>query len=340
MALLDFHDALEEAKNVGPLHILLGNGFSIACRPNIFAYGKLFEQANFENISKTARLGFQALNTQDFEKVIKALQDANKLVSTYIGPQELAEQLAQDAAGLRELLVQTIAATHPAWPGEISEEEYQACREFLANFKTIYTLNYDLLLYWVQMHVPQGERPKSDDGFRKPPDDFESSYVVWEPSQSHEQDMWFLHGALHVFDSGIEIKKYTWNNTGVRLINQIRDALNKNLFPIFVSEGTSNEKYERVRHNDYLAKAYRSFSAIQGTLFIFGHSLAENDDHYLRCIKRGKIAKLYVGLYGDPNTEANKFIMRRADQLAEGRSAKRPLAVAYFDASTARVWGR
>ena len=32
------------------------------------------------------------------------------------------------------------------------------------------------------------------------------------------------------------------------------------LFPPFVAEGTGAEKLERVRHNDYLAKACRSFS--------------------------------------------------------------------------------
>ncbi|MWT96673.1 DUF4917 family protein, partial [Escherichia coli] len=127
---------------------------------------------------------------------------------------------------------------------------------------------YDLLLYWTQMHTAEGEPPDSDDGFRASADDFDASYVVWEPGQSHEQNMWFLHGALHVFDSGIEIQKYTWSKTGVRLIDQIRDALSKNLFPIFVSEGTSAEKYERIRHNDYLAKAYRSFGSIGGALFI------------------------------------------------------------------------
>jgi hypothetical protein len=86
--------------------------------------------------------------------------------------------------------------------------------------------------------------------------------------------MWFLHGALHVFDSGTEIQKYTWKNTGVRLIDQIRDALSRDYFPLFVSEGTSDEKYEKIRHNDYLAKGYRSFSQITGDLFIYGHSLA------------------------------------------------------------------
>lgn len=339
MAVLTFEQALSEARGYNRRHLLLGNGFSIACRPNIFAYGKLFEQADFSKISDTAKNAFAALNTQDFEKVIKALRDASAIADTYGAPSDLCTRIKSDADGLRELLVQTIASTHPAWPGELTEEEYVACRRFIANFDTVYTLNYDLLLYWVQMHTEGGQRPHSDDGFRTPEEDLDSAYVVWEPDQSHEQNMWFLHGALHVFDSGVEIQKYTWANTGMRLIDQIRNALSKNYFPLFVSEGTSAEKYERIRHNDYLAKAYRSFSSIQGALFIFGHSLAENDDHYLRCIQRGRISHLYVGLYGDPNSDANRYITRRANQLANGRRGRNHLSVSYFDTATANVWG-
>lgn len=340
MVLFTFMEALQDAQKYNRKHILLGNGFSIACRPDIFAYGKLFEQADFSKISPTAKNAFAALNTQDFEKVIKALRDSSKIVLSYGGPSALAAFLNADADGLRELLVQTIAVSHPAWPGELDEQEYQACRAFLANFDTVYTLNYDLLLYWAHMHTPEGEDPSSDDGFRTSQDDFDAAYVVWEPDQSHEQNTWFLHGALHVFDSGTEIQKYTWSKTGVRLIDQIRDALNKNYFPLFVSEGTSAEKYERIRHNDYLAKAYRSFSSIQGALFIYGHSLAENDDHYLRCIQRGKVSHLYVGLYGDPDSSGNKFIARRANQLASGRRSRKQLSVSYYNAATAKVWGK
>ena len=339
MALLSFSECIEDAAQYKKKHVLLGNGFSIACRPSVFAYGKLYEQAKFSKISASVKFGFEALDTQDFEKVIKVLRDTAAVLKKYSGSPALVDQLSKDADGLRELLVQTIAASHPAKPDEITEQEYLACRGFLENFDTIYTFNYDLLLYWARMHVREDKYPESDDGFRTPEDDYESSYVVWEPSQSHEQDMWYLHGALHIFDSGTEIQKYTWSKTGVRLIDQVRDALGKNLFPVFVSEGSSKEKYERIRHSDYLAKAYRSFSEITGALFVYGHSFAANDDHYLNCIKRGRTSHLYVGLYGDPNSEANKFITRRADQLVAGRAIRKPLSVTYFDASTAKVWG-
>lgn len=341
MAILSFSQAVAEATlRYNRRHALLGNGFSIACRPDIFAYGKLYEQADFSKLSPTAKLGFEALATQDFERVIKALRDAARIISSYNGDPKLKATLQADADRLRELLVQTIAATHPAWPGEIKDDEYAACRAFLENFHTVYTLSYDLLLYWAHMHTPEGQSPTSDDGFRAPEDEFDASYVVWEPDQSHEQNMWFLHGALHVFDTGTEIRKYTWSKTGVRLIDQIRDALHRNYFPLFVSEGTSEEKYEHIRHNDYLAKACRSFSAITGALFVYGFSFADNDAHFLRCIQRGKLDHLYVGLYGDPNSDSNKHIMRKAEQASAGRRGKRALAVTYFDAKSAEVWGK
>lgn len=338
--LMTFADALKDSSGANKRHLLLGNGFSIACRPNIFVYKKLFEQADFGQLSPTAKQVFDALHTQDFERVIKVLRDTYTAARVYGGTSDATlTQMVADADGLRELLVQTIARSHPAWPGEIDDEEFQACKTFLAHFNNIYTLNYDLLLYWTVMHLAEGEMPTSDDGFRKPEDDPEASYVVWEPSNSRGQTLWFLHGALHLFDTGLEVQKYTWCNTGERLIDQIRNALQHDYFPIFVSEGSSNEKMERIRHNDYLAKAYRSFCEIGGALFIYGHSLADNDAHFLKRIEKGKIAQLYVGIYGAPDAEWNKGIIRRSMQMADNRS-RRNLTVQFFDAASAQVWGK
>lgn len=336
---LTFDQALEQAKAYNRCHLLTGNGFSIACRPNIFVYGKLFEQADFSRLSPSAREAFAALNTTDFERVIRALRDAIKLVHLYTGDPVAQRKMQQDADGLREVLVQTIAHSHPEMPSDLTEEEYGSCRKFLDHFDTVYTFNYDLLLYWVVMHTPEGASPTSDDGFRKPEYDYDADYVVWEADQSHDQNIWYLHGALHVFDAGTEVQKYTWVNTGVRLIEQIRDALKREYYPLFVAEGTSQEKLTRIRHSDYLAKAYRSFSSIQGALFIYGHSLAANDEHYLKVIERGKLEHVFVGLHGDPAKPANKQIIRRAKQLATGRkNERRPLSVSFFDTGSAKVW--
>lgn len=336
MNLISFREAI--VKSGSKRHLLLGNGFSISCRSDIFLYSKLLERAQFTRLSSSARGVFDTLTTADFEKVIRALRYTRGVLTTYADvPKELLQSLENDANDLREILVETIAASHPEKPSDIPEEEFACCRAFLKNFTGIYTLNYDLLLYWAIMHSDSPS--KYDDGFRKPENDPEATYVTWEANNSNSQNIWYLHGALHLFDAGTEVRKYTWNKTGVRLIEQIRDALNRDYFPLFVSEGKSHEKLVRIKHNDYLAKAYIRFAEIDGTLFIYGHSLAENDDHFLKKIENGKIEKLFVGIYGDPNTQANAAIIERAKVMpGRRRNRSQNLSVDFYDASTAQVW--
>jgi hypothetical protein len=148
----------------------------------------------------------------------------------------------------------------------------------------------------------------------------------------------YLHGALHIFDAGTEVQKYTWRNTGIRLIDQIRAALNGGLYPIFVAEGESRQKHERIRHSDFLSKAYRSFQEIGNSLFVYGHSMAPNDDHIIRLIGRGKLKQIFVGIYGDEESESNQMIRRKVETLQGMRPPRRPLEAHFFDAASAQVW--
>jgi hypothetical protein len=107
-----------------------------------------------------------------------------------------------------------------------------------------------------------------------------------------------------------------------------------------VAEGSSTDKLERIRHCDYLAKAYRSFQEIQHCLFIYGHSLAENDEHFLRLIERGKLTHIFIGLYGDSRSRANRRIIDRANAMKSARSRRPELRVDFFDSLSAQVWGR
>ena len=111
--------------------------------------------------------------------------------------------------------------------------------------------------------------------------------------------------------------------TGIPLIDQIRNALSEDLYPIFVSEGQSDEKLNRIRHNDYLARAYRSFQSTKNPLFIYGHSMAENDWHIMRLIGEGRIQKLFVSIYGDEDSDENLQIKERVEKIHELRSRNR-----------------
>ena len=132
--LLSFERALKLADGYGKKHLLLGNGFSIACKPDIFAYGSLFEEAK-KTMSKELAEIFAAMGTQDFEAVIRALQNAASIVGVY-RPKFIRTKklLLADADKLKTDLIQAVAGRHPPRPNEISDERYCACRTFLSNF--------------------------------------------------------------------------------------------------------------------------------------------------------------------------------------------------------------
>jgi hypothetical protein len=73
-------------------------------------------------------------------------------------------------------------------------------------------------------------------------------------------------------------------------------------------------------------------------MFIYGHSLAANDDHILRAIVKSKIKQLFVGIYGDPELEDNKRIIKRAGQMTAERKKSPTLYVDFFDSESACVW--
>jgi hypothetical protein len=330
-------------------HLLLGNGFSISKFPAIFSYKALFDQADLSDMPHVREV-FDSKGTQDFEAAIHALNDAANLAKLSGHPNT---SLAEEADKLKNLLLSTIAKRHPERPNEIKTEEYAKCRQFLATFLSptddahqagrVYTLNYDLLLYWTLMHAdeePGGSSLDSNDGFgldasRSTKD------VVWNGyKQGPFQRVFFLHGALHLFDTGTEITKNTWKKTRQGLIDQTRTALKSQLYPLFVAEGDSESKLKNIKHNSYLSAAFDQFRrdvelkpAADSAWFVFGHSLNDTDLHYLRPLFCGKNPRLFIGVFGDPAPVWEKVKRLAALQAAESRPK-----ITLYDAGTANVW--
>jgi hypothetical protein len=361
--LITFQEAIQQTPDC-KRHLLLGNGFSINLFPKRFHYGSLFDEADFSNLPE-ARKAFELLGTIDFEVVIQALLNASAILPVYSQDSNASSHMREQAESLKELLIQAIAGRHPERPGEVRENQFQACRKFLSyfrgdsrNFKPIegkdcrgqiYTLNYDLLLYWALLHIDQDENTVSeaiehDDGFRAPDYDPDAPFVTWDAEGAADgQNIHYLHGALHLFDNGPEIEKRCWKRSGEKpLIDQIREALAQNKFPLFVSEGNSQAKLTRIRHSGYLLRSLKSFAKVlqvkESSLFVFGHSLAVNDEHILKHIEKGHFKRLYISLYGNPEHPANRAIISRATRFSDNRPEKSPLKVSFFDAESASVW--
>lgn len=332
--------------------LLLGNGFSIAFNKDIFTYQSLYEQAKerglFEKISFAIPHLFESINTFDFEQIMQILKHFLIAGDAYAVERSLLEIIRCDEELLKHILIEIITKNHPDDPSSISSEQYLSCYNFLSNFKTIYSLNYDLLLYWVVMHFL--EKLKLQDGFFDgnsneefyQPDD----YVVWPTMQSSSADIYFLHGALHLFDAGYEIRKFCWSRTGVKIKQQILDAFERKMFPLFVAEGDANSKLNKILHNGYLLKGLRSLTQANGVVITYGVSFKKNDQHIIDAIVNGNISQLYVSVFGDQHSRANiemisnlSVMSARREYLITTRKKKKPLEVYYYDASSAKVWG-
>jgi uncharacterized protein DUF4917 len=353
-SLLTLTQALGKAAGYSKRHLLLGNGFSIACEPKIFTYGSLFERAKPDMSPELLRV-FERLRTTDFEEVIRALRRASDILPIYLDTPVTAAWMNADAESLKGALVKAVAGQHPARPNLIADSRYAACRAFLAKFigkaadGKVYTLNYDLLLYWALMHEPEfddGLGLDHDDGFRKDPDDFDADYVMWHgESHANSQNVHYLHGAMHLYDAGSQLQKYTWVNTGKALVDQANEALARDLFPLFVAEGASDQKLAKIQHSAYLHHSYKSFCTVcqQGAktaLFIFGHSLADTDSHILDRIGRSRLAHLFVSIFGDPDEPGNRAVRVAAERIAARRApGSPPLKLDFYDATSAEVWG-
>lgn len=352
---ITFDEAIQDSEACTKRHLLLGNGFSIACKPDIFTYRSLFEEADFSETPELPEV-FNALNTSDFEHVIKFLRDASRAVTVY-EPRftAVAEKMARHTEVLKDVLIRTVADKHPNVPDAIQDRQFRNCRRFLANFLgasnsgKVYTLNYDLLLYWALMHrettVANATALEMNDGFGSDGDS-NAEFVTWMgESAPWNQRVHYLHGALHLFDAGVELQKYTWSKTDIPLIEQSRDAMGSDKFPLFVAEGDSGQKLAKIKHSAYLYHSYKSFSQQMkqrnNALFIFGHSLGNSDEHVLKKIRDGKIEKLYVSIFGDIGNDENKEIVDSASALSDRRAANNgmvPLRVKFYNAESAHVW--
>lgn len=149
---ISFDEALKRTDGMKRI-LLLGNGFSIACKSDIFTYRSLLEQADFGAMLEVEKV-FSTLGVSDFELVIKTLQDTATVMGVYCGECGQKEQIGHHSSELKNILADTIASKHPDFPASIETAAYASTVGFLSNFIApgmkgkVYTLNYDLLLYW------------------------------------------------------------------------------------------------------------------------------------------------------------------------------------------------
>ncbi|MDT3380073.1 DUF4917 family protein [Labrys neptuniae] len=317
--LIDFQEAVKRTEGEDRA-LLIGNGFSA----EYFSYSNLLDKSGLA-IGTPIRNLFTALGTVDFEAVVRALEGA-VLVERAYGNAAHAADIEADAQKVREALVEAINSTHPAHREDLGLK-YASSAAFLAHFSTVFTLNYDLLLYWVNL-----EKSVLRDGFGlgKAAGSFHGPFT--EEAYCH---IYNLHGGLHLFQNGAgEIVKAIDRGEGV--IATITDAIARGRrFPVYVAEGTSVQKMHKISSVAYLRHCYDTLRTNSAVMFVYGHSADENDAHIYRAIFGSGAAHLYFGVY-EPDEAKLKTLdgLLAKYQKTAGSSAD----YTFFDSQTAKVW--
>ena len=109
---------------------------------------------------------------------------------------------------------------------------------------------------------------------------------------SKTQNLFFLHGAFHIYKEGQSIKKIT-QQSDKPLYNRLEEILNnegQEIVCIFQNEN----KLDLINRNEYLIKCHKKLGELNGNMVIIGSSLADNDNHIFDQINNSEIDTIYI----------------------------------------------
>ncbi len=320
LPVLTYDEALQKAGEKPSL--LLGNGFSV----KYFNYSSLLAKADLKP-DDPIRVLFDRLKTVDFERAVKALEGAAEVELAYDNKDHAAELLS-DSKRLREALVHAIRETHPAHREDI-EDVIPSCITFLSAFENIFTLNYDLLLNWVSLS--DGANLTDGFGLGRQRNGFQGPF-----KEDAYCRVYNLHGGLHLFRNEPNIEKRLAGDSGV--IDAIsRTIIGDRRFPLYVAEGTSPAKMNRIKTNNYLSHCYQKLGESVGSFFVFGHSADPNDAHIYSALFGSKVKHIYFCVY-QPTDE--KLRKTRGELARYKELSGSDIDYTFVDSESAHVWDR
>lgn len=308
---LELYEWKDISDNYERPDILLGNGFSMNLSDS-FRYDSLFERF-LADCEEEQREIFAGLGTSNFETILENLQIAQRINGAF--GYEI-EELGTSAEIVRNGLITAIDAVHPRKEDIDWDQMSRLCYDF-DQFKDIYTLNYDLYMYHIIMLIADrhsenaGVRPYNDYYWSR----LDDRYLQFMDFQGYRKydHVYYLHGALFLFRNGYSDLKIRRRGglMGFELADTISEEIRGGLLPLFVSEGTSEDKLLAISRSNYLRFALSKLKQSDSPLVIYGASLSDQDRHVVEAVQRNS-KRLAIGIHvGDKKEPQLKASMAR-----------------------------
>ncbi len=283
--------------------ILLGNGASIAVSRNL-DYGSLLAYAFRAGLltDDVNRL-FQFFRTSDFELILRLVWQASNVNRSLQIPDN---RTYQAYLRVRECLIQAVRDVHPEY--EQVSDQLPNMYQFLKRFDTVLSLNYDLLVYWTMTY---GLDIRDDHLFK---DCFLRNRMfddAWgrfrDPLFERTNTLVFYpHGNLALCRNVVE-QEFKIHSAGEGLLGTILEQWrSEQVVPLFVSEGTMQQKVSSIQNSYYLSTVYREvLRSRRSTLTLLGWGLGEHDRHILKRMCGTGIQRVAVSVYRDSQVYCN-----------------------------------
>lgn len=308
--------------------IVLGNGASIAVSPS-FRYSSLLETAQQRGLltDDVDRL-FRFFETSDFELILRLVWQAysvNRSLQIQDG------RTYQAYLHVRDCLIQAVRDVHPEYH-QVSGQ-LPSMYQFLKEFDTVLSLNYDLLVYWTMMYglnVEDGHAFK-DCFWNGRFDDNWGRYRERYREQANTL-VFYPHGSLALCRNAVE-QEFKIHDAGVGLLQAIlQEWCSERVVPLFVSEGTMQQKVSSIQNSYYLSTVYREVLTSQRlALTLYGWGLGEHDRHLIRRMRGTGIQQVAVSVFRGDQGYCNYAYQTIQDDVG-------PVRVDFFDCESPGCW--
>lgn len=338
----------EDIKDEYTHTLVIGNGASISISPS-FNYSSLFSSATESGlISKEASNLFEHFETKDFEYILKLLSHARD-INAALEIKEVQTQQAYNA--VRSSLINVVQQLHVSY--DQVAPVIPKVVNFLTQFDTIISLNYDLILYWTILWANDNDSEKYFiDCFVRGEFTQDWQWLRKKYKGKNTVLVFYPHGNLALASKNGGTVKLSRRKQAIETADTIylttKDLMNTiqhswvsgGYVPLFVSEGSSKQKLMAIQRNGYLNSVYESaLPTDNGTLVIYGWSVSDQDEHILSKLITGKPKKIAVSIYKSADWEDKAFeIRKKILGIYFQKHRGTPEEIVFYDSASEGCW--